>query len=504
MAPCKGRFPRASRCKRSIRHAEQVPLPRRPRPPRAGRSHPLGRPRPCHGRPRHDDFRRHPERSPDPARCAVRQPDQGGRADQSGRQVDRLAGAGGRRAECLDGPGRRPRRRQAHDDGHRPPDPPVFLGARQPQPALHPGQGRGRELPALRRRCRDRRRNHADRFREHPRHAGGRFGRDSRQAAGRPQQPRSALSRRPHAGPQHRGAVAGDAERRLCRFRQRREPRPARRDAAQCGRRNGLFPRHRQQDRGRTLRHDGAGGFAHHLARRLHHGRQDALLVGQPRPQHRCAAGDGHGQRGDPRGCRGRARRYRRFHPRSGHRRGRGLFGQLPQDRMDRAGPGNRRQPRLPRCQSGGAIRHFLAHAGRYQVDRRQRSRHRPIRQLPLRPGGGHADAALRHPARAGRRAAAADAHAGAGEPRRVDLAQLPHSAARLRQRWRRPAGRSGADGAAGPWRAVGARRLWLQQLPPVARQSRLRGAQRELPRLNGLRQGLHQRLQPAMVQDHA
>ena len=63
---------------------------------------------------------------------------------------------------------------------------------------------------------------------------------------------------------------------------------------------------------------------------------------------------------------------------------------------------------------------------------------------------------------------------------------------------------RGGADGAAGPRRPVGARRLRLQPRAPVARQPRLRGAQRQLPRLDRVRQGLRQRGQPRMGRQDA
>ena len=54
----------------------------------------------------------------------------------------------------------------------------------------------------------------------------------------------------------------------------------------------------------------------------------------------------------------------------------------------------------------------------------------------------------------------------------------------------------AGAAGARRARRPVGPRRLGLQSVPPVARQPRLRRAERQLPRLDRLRQGVHQRRQ--------
>ncbi len=56
-----------------------------------------------------------------------------------------------------------------------------------------------------------------------------------------------------------------------------------------------------------------------------------------------------------------------------------------------------------------------------------------------------------------------------------------------------------GADGAAGPRRPVGARRLRLQPRAPVAGQPRLCGALGQLPRLDRARQGVRQRRQSRM-----
>ncbi len=58
----------------------------------------------------------------------------------------------------------------------------------------------------------------------------------------------------------------------------------------------------------------------------------------------------------------------------------------------------------------------------------------------------------------------------------------------------------AGADGARRPRRPVGPRRLGPQPLPPMARQPRLRRAERQLPRLDRLRQGVHQRRQRRVV----
>ena len=52
--------------------------------------------------------------------------------------------------------------------------------------------------------------------------------------------------------------------------------------------------------------------------------------------------------------------------------------------------------------------------------------------------------------------------------------------------------------------RPVGARRLGLQLPAPVARQPRVRGPQRQLPRLHRVRQGLPQRRQPRVGQENA
>jgi dipeptidyl aminopeptidase/acylaminoacyl peptidase len=57
-----------------------------------------------------------------------------------------------------------------------------------------------------------------------------------------------------------------------------------------------------------------------------------------------------------------------------------------------------------------------------------------------------------------------------------------------------RPAGADGA-GAGGPW----ARQPWLQQLSPVAGESRLRGAVGQFPHLDRFRQEVHLGRRPAM-----
>ena len=68
----------------------------------------------------------------------------------------------------------------------------------------------------------------------------------------------------------------------------------------------------------------------------------------------------------------------------------------------------------------------------------------------------------------------------------------------------RRSARISGAPGARCARRSVGARQLRLQQRTPVARQSRLRRAVRQLPRLHRLRQEIHQCGRPRMGPQHA
>ena len=72
----------------------------------------------------------------------------------------------------------------------------------------------------------------------------------------------------------------------------------------------------------------------------------------------------------------------------------------------------------------------------------------------------------------------------------------LPPGSDAERRRQGRPPGADGAAVHGGPW---GARRLWLQHRPPIARQPRLCGAVGQLPRLDRLRQGFRHRVEPAM-----
>jgi hypothetical protein len=86
----------------------------------------------------------------------------------------------------------------------------------------------------------------------------------------------------------------------------------------------------------------------------------------------------------------------------------------------------------------------------------------RAVHHLPVRPFQKSADQALRVAAGAGGGAACRHAPGRDQVARRHEHGLLPDAAAGQRSRRRRQAQQAGADGAAGPWRAVGARCLRL------------------------------------------
>ncbi len=158
--------------------------------------------------------------------------------------------------------------------------------------------------------------------------------------------------------------------------------------------------------------------------------------------------------------------------------------------------------PRLPQGLQGRRVPGHQPHAGRHAVDRGLPAGRRAGEVLPLRSarrrrrGGADDDLPVQQPRRPGRLPAGQDAHAGHQEPRRAEPGELPVAPARQRPGRRRRAQQAVADGARRPRRPLGPRRLGLQPEPPVAGQPRLRGAERQLPRLDRLRQELHQRRQ--------
>ena len=181
--------------------------------------------------------------------------------------------------------------------------------------------------------------------------------------------------------------------------------------------------------------------------------------------------------------------------PRTGVVAGRG--GRLPARGVEGAGSGDRRRPEETAGDRPGRSRRQCPHLRRQDLDRRLLGGRSAGRLLPLRPcRRRQADQAVLRASGARRQAAGSAVAAGDQVARRHDPGQLPDPAAERRRQRRRQGRRAGADGAAGARRPVGARQLRLQPAPPVAGQPRLRGAAGELPRLDRLRQGVHQRRQ--------
>ena len=127
-----------------------------------------------------------------------------------------------------------------------------------------------------------------------------------------------------------------------------------------------------------------------------------------------------------------------------------------------------------------------------------------PAIQLSLRPQGRQGHQAVRPAPGARQGAAGADAVARAQGARRPHARVLSIAAAGLGCQWRRRAGYPRADGAQRARRPVGPRHLRLRQRAPVARESRLRRAGGELPRLHRLRQELRQRGQQGVGRQDA
>ena len=130
----------------------------------------------------------------------------------------------------------------------------------------------------------------------------------------------------------------------------------------------------------------------------------------------------------------------------------------------------------------------------RQDVDRRVPRERRADEVLPLRSHEERGEVPLLAHVRARGAEAREDDPRARADARRATARRLPHAAGRLGRRRRRQAGQGAADGALHPRRTVGARRVGLQRVGPVARVARLRGAQRQLPRLDGLREVVPQR----------
>ena len=408
-----------------------------------------------------------------------------------------------RRAERLGGARRRAgvgearhRREAAADHG-------VLVVARRHAHRLRAGPRRQRELGALRRRRRDRDADHLHRRRE------GHGARDRREPEGagvdpdRPQQSRAAVPRRLPSRPRERQARARAEERSLGGLPRRLGPERPLRLSPDAGRGRG----HRSHRRGRQ---GGAVRRVRHR-RRVHHGtaghhrrRQDALRARQPRPRHQRAV------RARSRDRQADADRRQREGRRGGRDRppddgrNRGLRRQLPEEGMGAGRGFGEGRRRLPESRSQGRVERGLADPRQSQVDAAGRPRQRAGHVLPLRPGCEKALATLHRASRTRRPRAGADGYLRDREPRRPRAAGLPVAAARQRSQRRRQARAGAADGAVRPRRAVGARRLRLQQHPPVARQPRLRGAVGQLPRLDGLRQEVPQRGEPRVRRQDA
>ena len=183
-------------------------------------------------------------------------------------------------------------------------------------------------------------------------------------------------------------------------------------------------------------------------------GRDTAALIAQD-----VATGAQDGDR------RERPRRHRRRDGQPEDRPGRGLCGQLP---ARTSGRRSAPRSRATSTSSKSKLKGEISVTSRTDADDKWIVAVDPVTApvggLSLRPQGEDADQALHQPARARGRAAGGHAPGRDQVARRPDHGLLPDPAAGQRPRRRRQAGQGGADGAAGPWRAVGPRRLRLQR----------------------------------------
>ena len=157
-----------------------------------------------------------------------------------------------------------------------------------------------------------------------------------------------------------------------------------------------------------------------------------------------------------------RPRRHRRRHVEPEDRPSRGLCGQLSEERVDSDRPAVKGDLDFLKSKLQGeisvtsrtdaddkwivAVDPVTAPSAAYLYDRKAKK----------------LDQALHQPARARGRAARRHAPGRDQDPRRPDHGLLPDPAAGQRPGRRRQAGQGGADGADGPWRAVGPRQLRL------------------------------------------
>ena len=167
-----------------------------------------------------------------------------------------------------------------------------------------------------------------------------------------------------------------------------------------------------------------------------------------------------------------------------------------PDARLDSARRAHRRRPQAPARRAARRGRDCRPDARRQPLDRRRRAppSRRPPTTSTSAAAAAHASCSPRGPSSRpiGWRRCMARSSSARDGLELVSYLTLPAGA------WRRARG-AAADGAAGARRPVGARRLRLRPAAPVAGEPRLCRAVGELPRLDRLRQGVHQRRRPRM-----